>query len=196
MNKNEIKYWNNFYSNNNAKEECSDFCTFIIEYFENNKEISSVLDCGCGSGRDSYKLANKYKVDGIDSSGFIPNSENNVNFSTQDFITFNKDNFDLIYSRFTFHSITNEQQTSFLDSINNGYLAIETRSSKGETDNVHHGKTHFRNYTDLNYLKHILTERNFEILFIKEDKNMATYKDENPICIRVICKKNTQSSNV
>lgn len=193
MNKNEIKYWNNFYSTNNTKQECSDFCKFIIDYFENNKEIYSVLDCGCGSGRDTYTFGNKYKVHGIDSCGFIPNSEKNVNFTKQDFITINKDNYDLIYSRFTFHSITDEQQISFLDSINNGYLAIETRSKKGENDNVHHGKGHFRNYTDLNYLKQILTEKNFEILFIKEDKDVAIYKDENPICIRVICKKNTQS---
>lgn len=193
MNKNEIKYWNNFYSTINTKQECSDFCNFIIKYFEDNKEISSVLDCGCGNGRDTYKLGNKYKVHGIDTSGFIPNSENNIIFTKQDFITINKDNYDLIYSRFTFHSITDEQQVSFLDSINNGYLAIETRSKKGENDNVHHGKTHFRNYTDLNYLKKILTEKNFEILFIKEDKDVAIYKDENPICIRVICKKNNQS---
>ena len=96
----------------------------------------------------------------------------------------------MLYSRFTFHSITNEQQIAFLDTINNDtYLVIETRSNKGENNDVYHGKTHFRNYTDIDYLKKILTERNFEILFIEENIDMAKYKNENPICIRVICKK-------
>ena len=31
--------------------------------------------------------------------------------------------------------------------------------------------------------------KKFEIIFIKEDLNFAKYKNENPICIRVICKK-------
>ena len=77
-----------------------------------------------------------------------------------------------------------------IDSINvNSYLAIETRSKKGEDLDVVHGKTHFRNYTDYNYLKDILKSKNFDIIFIAEGVNMAIYKNENPICIRVICKK-------
>ena len=96
----------------------------------------------------------------------------------------------MIYSRFTFHSITNEQHNIFLDTINdNSYLVIETRSKKGEDDDVVHGKTHYRNYTDLEYLKTILKSNRFEIIYIEEDINFAKYKNENPVCIRVICKK-------
>jgi hypothetical protein len=68
-------------------------------------------------------------------------------------------------------------------------LVIETRSNKSENENVFHGKTHYRNYTDIDYLKTILTLKKFEIIFIIEDRNFAKYKNENPICIRVICKK-------
>jgi|TARA_B110000114_G_C14965326_1_gene346043 SAM-dependent methyltransferase len=190
MNNTEIKYWNNFYSIHKDIEDCSDFCTFVMEFFKNNNDIVNVLDCGCGNGRDSYALSNTYNVVGIDSSGFIPVTRNNTNFSANDFITFDKRNYDLIYSRFTLHSITDEQQLSFLQSINNNsYLVIETRSLKGENDNVVHGKTHYRNYTDLTYLKKILTDNNFQIIFANEDIDMAKYKNENPICIRVICKK-------
>ena len=188
----DITYWNKFYSNNNTDHilDCSDFCNFIMDHFKDTKNISNVLDCGCGNGRDSYALANTYNVDGVDSSGYIPCNKNNVNFSDRDFVTMDKRKYELIYSRFTFHSITDDQILLFLDSINNNsYLVIETRSLKGEDDDVFHGKTHFRNYTDLNKLRDILTLKNFEITHINEDKGLAKYKDEDPICIRVICKK-------
>ena len=85
-----------------------------------------------------------------------------------DFITMDKNKYDLIYSRFTFHSINNDQHISFLDTINvNSYLVIETRSKRGENDIVFHGKTHYRNYTDLDYLKTILTLAKFEIIYIQ-----------------------------
>ena len=62
-------YWNKFYKNIHCKE-CSDFCKFIIYYFD--KDIKYILDAGCGNGRDSYELSKEYSVDGIDNSGFIP----------------------------------------------------------------------------------------------------------------------------
>lgn len=168
---------------------CSDFCTFLTEYFE--KRIRNVLDCGCGDGRDSYALSKLYVVDGLDNCGFLPVNDVNVNFSKDDFVTVNKEKYDLIYSRFTFHSITDEQHEIFLDSVcSKTYLAIETRSKLGENDSVIHGKTHYRNYTDINYLKKLLLSKNFEILFINEGRNYAKYKDEDPVCIRVICKRN------
>lgn len=185
----DIVYWNNFYNNTTEQLECSDFCNFIMIYFS-KIYIQYVLDCGYGTGRDSYTLNNKYKVDGIDNSGYIPECKENLNFLCDDFIKINKNKYDLIYSRFTFHSITNEQQQQFLDTINfNTYLAIEARSIKGIDDNVYYGKTHYRNYIDFEYLKNLLLKNNFEILFAHEGVDMAKYKNENPICIRVICKK-------
>lgn len=191
MDRREIEYWNTFYlSHDNINTNCSSFCEFIMNYFKDNKEIKHVLDCGCGNGRDSYALAKMYNVDAVDSCGFLPDNNENVHFGVNDFVSINKEKYDLVYSRFTFHSISNEQQQQFLDTIcENSYLVIETRSVKGAKDNVYHGKTHFRNYTDLTYLNNILTERNYKIIYIKEDINMAKYKDENPVCIRVICKK-------
>ena len=184
------KYWNEFYlTNKNNNLECSDFCNFIMNYFK-NKNIINVLDCGCGNGRDSYILSNIYNVDAVDNCGVLPTNRNNVNFFADDFVTFNKNKYDLIYSRFTFHSITNEQHSIFLDTINvNSYLVIEARSKTDENKPVFYGKTHYRNYIDIDYLKTILTLKKFEIIYIEENINFAKYKDENPICIRVICKK-------
>lgn len=190
MNKKEINYWNNFYSNINTSTDCSDFCNFVLDWFKDNDEIKNVIDCGCGNGRDSYKLSQKYNVIAIDSSGYIPKNNDNVIFSNNDFVTIDKSGFDLVYSRFTFHSISNEQHEVFLNSVKkNSFLTIETRSKKCQNDELFHGKEHFRNYTDLKYLKDLLIKYNFEIIYIKEDKDFAIYKNENPFCIRVICKK-------
>ena len=189
MDLNDKNYWETFYSTNN-NVNCSDFCNFVMNYFKDDKNILNVLDCGCGNGRDSQSLSNRYNVDAVDNCGFLPTNGNNVNYYVGDFVTMDKSKYDLIYSRFTFHSITNDQHMSFLDTINvNSYLVIETRSKRGENDHVFHGKTHYRNYTDLSYLKDVLTLKKFEIMFILEDVNLAKYKNENPVCIRVICKK-------
>lgn len=182
------KYWETFYSTNNNMD-CSDFCKIIIDYFI-DKNIVNILDCGCGNGRDSFALSKLSNVDAVDNCGFMQSNRNNVKFYIDDFVTIDKSKYDLIYSRFTFHTITNEEHVHFLDTINaNSYLVIEARSKKGENDDVFHGKTHYRNYIDIDYLRGILTLKNFEIISIMEDINFAQYKNENPICIRVICKK-------
>jgi len=183
-------YWYNFYRNLKENNDCSDFCIFAMNYIRNNKNINSILDAGCGNGRDSYCLAKKYTVVGMDNSGFIPDKEENVEFVCDDFVRADKSNYQLIYSRFTFHSITNEDHDIFLESIRpNTYLAMEARSIKDISNDAYHGKNHYRNYIDIEYLKNILTKYNFEILYIYEGKDVAIYRNENPICIRVICIK-------
>ncbi len=183
-----ITYWKDFYSTNKINLECSEFCNFIMNYLKNNNiNIINVLDCGCGNGRDSYTLSTVYNVDAVDNSGFLPENRNNVFFFVDNFITIYKTKYDLIYSRFTFHSITNNEHNFFLDTISiNSYLVIETRSKTSENEHVFFGKTHYRNCTDIDYLKTILTKKKFEIIYIEENRNFAIYKDEDPICIRVI----------
>ena len=222
-NKNNKKYWNEFYTkdmnfkniNNNENSinnDPSDFCKFILNYFEkNNINIENVLDCGFGNGRDTFKLIEKYNVDAVDNSGYIPsnNLQNKkiledqltsnsmvntesysygiVNFYNDDFIKFNKKKYDLIYSRFTFHSITNNDHIEFFNSIkSNSYLALEARSDISKDELHYFGKTHYRNYINLNYLIKLFIEMNFKILYIEENNNFAIYKNENPICIRAI----------
>lgn len=183
-------YWKTFYENDTIeRQKHSNFCQFVMNFFE-NKTITNVLDSGCGDGRDSYFMSTKYNTTGVDNCGIDLKETSTFSFINGDFITIDKSKFDLIYSRFTFHSITNEEHQHFIDTIPpNTYLAIEARSIKGIDHNVFHGKTHYRNYINLEYITNLLLKNNFEILFIKEDADMALYKTENPICIRVICKK-------
>ena len=191
----DIDYWKNFYENNNVINEPSDFCKFVMEFLDisnnSNSNIKTILDCGCGNGRDTYFLGNVCNVTGIDTSSVIPTSTQTCTFEESDFCNYDKSTFDLIYSRFTFHSITNEQQETFIKSIEKPgtILCIETRSDKSELDNRHHGDDHYRNFTNIHYICDLLTKNNFFIMHMNEDKDFAVYEDENPICIRVICRK-------
>jgi len=184
-------YWIDLYNNKQINIDCSNFCLFMIKYLnENNIKVQKILDCGCGNGRDSFELSKIYNVDAIDNNGYMPKNKINCFFYNEDFVEKNKDKYDLIYSRFTFHSITDKEQCKFLKSIkHNQYLAIETRSDKGTVENLHFGNTHYRNLTNLNKLTLILISLKFKIIYLQEKDNVAQYNNENPICIRILCKK-------
>lgn len=187
MNETEKEYWNNFYKSQVLILKPSSFALFINNYF---KDFSlNILDCGCGNGRDSYYLGKRNNVLGIDISN-KPDDNNSCKFILDDFCNYNKKDYNLIYSRFTFHSITNEQQEEFIKSINKGtFLCIETRSDKSKDINKIHGDTHYRNYTNIEYLKQLLNKYNFKNIYIEESNGFAKYKNEDPVCIRLISEK-------
>ena len=137
------------------------------------------------NGRDTYFLSQNYvnPVTGVDSSVKCNNTNNTIfiqgDMTEQDLSTYN-----LVYMRFSWHSINNDQQEKILNSIKKGtYFCIETHSKLGKfSDN------HYRNFTDINKLKNDLNNK-FEILYLKESKGFAIFNNQDPICIRLICKR-------
>lgn len=187
-------YWKRFYGSTNLTDTCSDFCLFVINFFEHHN-LKSVLDCGCGNGRDSRKLSEIYNVTAIDNCGFLPSSPT-ISYKNADFVDFTKEHFDLIYSRFTFHSISNEQQQKFIESIpTSKYVAIETRSNKSSNVQEYYGKEHYRNYTDITYIHELLTSNGFKILYSIESDGLAKYKNEDPQIIRILAYKQSKSNH-
>lgn len=187
MNINEQNYWKEIYTQKTIPIQHSGFALFIYNYFKN--KTFNILDCGCGNGRDSYYLSLYNKVHGIDTSN-KPEDKENCSFEIADFCNYDKRDYNLIYSRFTFHSISNLQQEIFLESIHKDtYLCIETRSNKSINITKEYGDNHYRNYTDIEYLVKLLKKYNFNIIYIEENSGFAKFKNEDPICIRVICKK-------
>ena len=188
MDTSQVQYWQSFYNDYNNLSP-SPFAVFILEYFQNDDRKFNVLELGCGNGRDSYYLSLKYTTTGIDISN-LPKKTENCNFEIGDMVTFDKTGFDLIYMRFSFHSINDIQQENLISSIQpNTFLCIETRSIKGLHTFRLHGDSHYRNLTCLDTLLTLLNRYNFEIVYSLESDGIAIYKDENPICIRIICKK-------
>ena len=189
------EYWKAFYRKHGGTNEPSAFCLFLLDALEQYAKPQNqlrILDAGCGDGRDSYAFATAgHNVCGVDSSEHIPSAARNVHFAVDDFTTHLKQGYDLIYARFSFHSISNEGQDCFLKSIQQPgtLLCMETRSDKGKDASRVYGDAHYRNFTNLDALKAQLKVHNFDTLFLYEGQDVAIYKHENPVCIRVIARK-------
>lgn len=202
------EYWNDYYKKDIAPKNPSFFAKEILNKLTSNK---SLLEIGCGNGRDSIFFGkNDLKVTSIDQAKVIIEklkSENhkNIEFINDNFINstiYNTHKFDYVYSRFTLHSIRDEEQDELLNNIYkvlnyDGILFIEARSINdniyglGENvgKNAYIYNNHYRRFLDINELTLQLENKGFEILFAKESNNWAVYKDEDPIVIRLYAKK-------
>ena len=184
----DVNYWSNFYSSNHTLD-ASNFCKYVLEYF--GPQNLKVLDAGCGNGRDTYALGKFYTVTGLDTSSYVPEKNSTCTFVNGDFCSYDKSSFDVVYSRFTLHSITDEQQELFLSSITRGgtYVCIECRSD-GDVNTVReHGDDHYRNFVNFDRLNSLLVDFGFKVLVAEEGAGFAPYKSENPVCVRFIAEK-------
>ena len=145
-------YWDKFYSGVDLKLGIpSQFAAFVaMEYLE---KVSTILDIGCGNGRDSVFFSSlDFEVIGIDASTkaveqIKKNSTSNAKFfvgnisdkNLRHLLKKNINSLDkkLIYSRFFLHAITNkleEDLWSLVDSLTSkgDFMALEFRTEKDE----------------------------------------------------------------
>lgn len=205
----DYKYWNEYYKKKVAPSEPSKFAEDILKYLESGKKL---IELGCGNGRDAIFLSNnKINVTAIDQSeSSINNLKSNassdyINFVADDFIEtklLETESFDYVYSRFTLHSISEEQENKLINRVykalkKDGLLLIEVRSVKDEifglgekiARNTYIYNNHCRRFVVLEELVEKLKTIGFEIDFVDEDNNYAIYKELNPIVIRIIARK-------
>lgn len=185
----DVNYWSDFYASNHTLD-ASNFCSFVLEFFKDKGSLR-VLDAGCGNGRDSYALSQTHSVIGLDSADYIPEAKESCTFQSGDFCDYNMDEIDLVYSRFTLHSVSDTQQEKFISSITKPgtFLCIECRSD-GDVDTIReHGDDHYRNFVNFDRLTSLLEDRGFRILFSDEGTGFALYKSEDPVCVRFIVEK-------
>jgi len=177
------KYWELFYKNIRF-DKPSGFAVFVKDFLPPN---CSIVDIGCGDGRDSYYFAKQgFKVTGIDYA-VKPKDKKNVVFkkvSIQSFKDQLKD-FDVVYSRFTLNSVSPSEISTLLYYSYSSLFATEFRN-KGDKPKVF--PNHRRNFIDGNLFMNRLLEHNFDILFYKKGRGMAVYKNENPLVTRVVAK--------
>ncbi len=118
------EYWKKYYEINPKPSPPSPFANFVLEnYLYKNKYL---IELGCGNGRDSIFFAES-EIDVL----ALEQCENQVDFLNENFkaksnIKFLADdfthpqakfeyNFDYVYTRFTFHSITEDEEDKTLD---------------------------------------------------------------------------------
>ena len=205
--KGRTKHWDKFYKDLNISEE-SPFSIFVNSKLGINQ---SILEIGCGNGRDSQFFAkNNHKVVGIDrSSEAIKNCLTNfshldIEFLTgtiDDILAIEKRTFNAIYSRFVIHAMPLEEEIQLLDKsyellADNGMLFIECRSVNdkmfmaGEvlssTERIH---GHYRRFIVLDDFQERLEVAGFTILYKVEGNGLAIHKHEDPTVIRIIAQK-------
>jgi bifunctional enzyme CysN/CysC len=203
------KYWNEVYASNNSPGYPSDFAKYVIEKINNNETL---LEIGCGNGRDSVYFASKAaKVIGIDISGesinYCSTSFKNENLefysaSLSQFFDRNKTiTLDVIYSRFVFHAMTLKEELETIDKSRillkkGGKLFIECRSLKdplslkgehiSETERIF---GHYRRFVIAEELIKRLQNHDFEIIDFVEDNGLAVHVTEDPVVIRITAVK-------
>lgn len=202
------EYWANYYKIHKVPGEPSPFAIATKNYIAKGK---SLLELGCGNGRDAVYFANNgVNVIGLDQISeeisFLNKKYSNkhLKFICDDFTNIKAvdQKFDNIYSRFTLHAISEKQENYVIDWAFNhlnagGLFHLEVRSVKddlykiGKTINGEKNAritTHYRRFAEFEDLKSKLINTGFVLVDAVEDKNFAIYKDENPVVIRIIAK--------
>lgn len=199
-------YWENFYKTNKAPVEPSSFAKFVLANFLKRGQI--IIELGCCNGRDALFFAhNGVKTLAIDqcNSGFSGLKHDNLKLHVGDFTELeDMKNLSAVYSRFTLHAISREEeQKVFTWAANNikagGQFFIEVRTQKnelyqkgeaveGEPDAFIYNN-HYRRFLNFEQTVAKLKELGFTILFASEDKGFAPFGDTDYIFGRIIAQR-------
>lgn len=201
-------YWENYYKEQGKEFNAnpSKFAQYLIEKKYLKPELS-LIELGCGNGRDSLYFAQMgLKVRAIDQSEFTTHNLNKIKgivVQTDDFTRLEnlEEKADIIYSRFTLHSIDEKGEERVLKWVQSnlkkdGVFCIEARTTKdpiygkGEQRGKHiwFYQNHHRRFLNAKSFKNKLEEYGFDIHFFQENNDFAPYKNQNPVVLRAIVK--------
>lgn len=197
------EYWDSYYNKKNLTLPNSDFSKFALTYMKTN---SSLIDIGCGDGRDSLFFAkNNIKTLGIDYSQ-VSITKNKI-YET-DILKFKRKNlmdiekltksFEYAYCRFMLHAINYEiQEKVFLWMSKNisDKVFIETRISDSEIDPQKYN--HYRRDFNEGEVIKSLEKHSFKIIYSQVSRNFSKYKKSytvkdlthDPLLLRIIIQK-------
>ena len=212
--KRDTGYWNQYYKKISCLTKPSRFARFVrMNYL---CEGASLLELGCGNGRDSLYFAEQgLKVTAVDASDYainelaqrnIPNAE----FICEDFVQSSliySRQYDFCYSRFSLHAINAAQEDLLLFNVKNslksgGKFFIEVRSVNdplfgkgtpvtdvcggGMLKNCFIYDKHFRRFIDKKELEETLLAKGYKIEYSEEQTGFAPFGAEDPPVIRVV----------
>jgi len=177
------------------------FGCYVTDYFKN--EIKTVIEVGCGNGRDSYHLGTKYHVTAVDTAN-QPSNTDTVIFEQKSMADLDTKQYDLLYSRFSLHSVPESIETEVLTFArqNCTFIAIEARSTKDELyvnddssssalenrKETSYAAAHYRRYLNFEKFQQKMIAMGFEILYAEESDEFSPYKDQKPFCLRIVAK--------
>lgn len=207
--KRDTNYWNAYYRGNPDIRKPSLFAQTVGGMVERSK---SILDLGCGNGRDSIFFAGLgLKVTAIDAADAAimqlreEHGEEDIRFICDDFVSSSEvyaGQYDYVYSRFTLHAINEKQETEVLNNIyktlkQDGSFFIEVRSVNDELygmgemvgSDAYIYDGHYRRFIRMEQLTEKMKEIGFDILTAEEKRGFAPYQESDPPIIRITARK-------
>ena len=202
------RYWNKYYSKKKGLDEPSSFAVHICNMMSQGE---SILELGCGNGRDSFFFANHgFQVYAIDQSEIVITQirKENINpmFICKDILSI-EENFPYTinhgYARFVLHALSKIEADKAIEMMSrilppNGLFFTESRSVKsnlyGTGDFLGHdiySTDHKRRFIHKKDLIHQLESNGFTIESVMESDGLAIYKDDDPVVIRINARKNS-----
>lgn len=205
-------YWRSYYFKQREERLPSLFAKHVVDNYISNKN-TTLIELGCGNGRDSIYFSEKglnvVAIDQVEEEiNFLKNkysAAKNLEFISGDFTKLNGNRkYNVVYSRFTLHSINAEQQDrvlkwSYSHLEKDGLLCIEVRGKKNEIyrkgeqvageEHAFVYENHYRRFLDFNDLCSELKDIGFTLIYCQEKKDFAPFKNTNETFIRVIAKK-------
>lgn len=200
-------HWEQFYSGGTAPMEPSSFARFTAEQVQ---PAGRLLEVGCGNGRDAVFLSGVgFDVMALDIAGeaiqacISSHGSHAIEFvaSTIGGLNQREADFQVVYSRFSLHAMTPEEEDEFLAESaarlrSGGRLFIECRSindplaRKGEvisrTERLH---GHYRRFVVPNELHAKLGAIGFRPDSMQEARGVAKLGDDDPVVVRVAATK-------
>ena len=216
----DLDYWNSLYKKDSNSDDRgrkivhfpSPFAEFCMN--EILSENAFILELGTGNGRDAFYFREQgCKVHAVDQSETAIElnnkkskelfSGNDIHFSCCDFVSGVdlKNSPEFVYSRFVFHAISKEQQSSAFewmsDSLGKGSnVLIEARTDKdplcGQGEKVNGNAYvcgHYRRFIKSDEFIDEAIKYGFRIRYFNESNGLAVYKDEDPVVMRVFLEK-------
>ena len=204
------KYWENYYKSHPLAEHPSLFAKYVLAH--HLVEGETLIELGCGNGRDAVFFA-RHKIDvlAVDQcEGELAalaqkNDLSNLKFKCADFTSLGDiGSFDYIYSRFTLHVISEEQEDRVIkwahDHLNKGgKFFIEARGHKNELhklgekvpneDHAYIYDNHYRRFIPIDALQEKLEKNGFKIIQSEEKTGFAPFGDTDYHFIRKVAVK-------
>jgi len=201
-------YWNQYYKNRICSTEPSPFAQYVATLVDPGKRM---VELGCGNGRDAVFFATQgLNITALDMSNEaitalqerqIPNAE----FLCGDFVNSSihqAEAYDYAYSRFTIHSINQNQEQVLLKNVfrglrSEGKLFVEVRSvkdplyGKGKAieRNAFFYDNHYRRFIVMDELVAALEHHGFRVEYTEERTGFAPYGNDDPPVIRIVAVK-------
>ena len=200
------KFWDRYYAKTLGLETPSTFATYVSGLI---KKGDSILELGCGNGRDSFYFAKKgFQVFAIDQSKIVINriKKKNINpkFICKDIQELEKTfkfEIDHCYARFFLHALNENEENRVIKSVakllpKDGLFFSENRSVK--SDLYGKGKViskdifstdHKRRFIRKNNISQKLEDNGFKITTLVEEKGLAVHHYDDPVVIRICAKR-------